>query len=96
MQMTSAPRRLLAPLVAALALLGLVAVPAEARQQTEHERIVAFWTNERVAKAVPRDFVLDPASGRISLAGKPGGGGGGGGGGGSVTGASWTKGGEVL
>ncbi|MEY4605348.1 MAG: hypothetical protein RLY45_108 [Actinomycetota bacterium] len=92
MQMTHVPRRrVLAPLLAALALVGLVAVPAEARQQTEHERIVAFWTHERVAKAVPRDFVLDPASGRISPARRPGGGGGG-----AVTGASWTKGGEVL
>lgn len=93
MPLMPAPRRLLALVVAALALVGLVAVPAEARQQSAHERIVAYWTNERVAKAVPRDVVLDPASGRLSPARKPGGGGGGTT---AVTGASWTKAGEVL
>jgi hypothetical protein len=66
------------------------AVPARAaKPQSEHDRIVAFWTPERVAKAVPRDFVRDPATGRFSPKPyvKPGGGGSGGTG--SVIGASW-------
>ena len=91
MPLMPAPRRLLALVVAALALVGLVAVPAEARQQSAHERIVAYWTSDRVARAVPRDMVIDPSSGRIVPARRPGGGGGG-----AVTGASWTKAGEVL
>jgi hypothetical protein len=77
--------------------------------RAEHQRIVEFWTPERVAQAVPRDFVFDPGTGRFGPAAKPdnpgggngnGGGGGGGGGGGDdgtsvVTGASWKAGGEV-
>ncbi len=74
--------------------------------RAEHQRIVEFWTPERVAQAVPRDFVLDPGTGRFSPSkkpdGKPGGGPGGGGGGGGggedtsvVTGSSWKEGGEI-
>jgi hypothetical protein len=73
--------------------------------RAEHQRITEFWTPERVAETVPRDFVLDIATGRLVPAkGKPpdtpGGGGGGGGGGGDdetpvVTGSSWKGGGEV-
>ncbi len=73
--------------------------------RAEHQRIVDFWTPERVAQAVPRHFVFDPGTGRFSPSkGKPpdtpGGGGGGGGGGGDdgptvVTGSSWKKGGEI-
>ncbi len=67
--------------------------------RAEHQRIIEFWTPERVAQAVPRDFVLDPGTGRFSPSkkpgGTPGGGRGGGGGGGEdggtsvVTGSSW-------
>ena len=91
------PRRI-AALAAGLLAAASIAVPqaeARTRPMTEHERIIAFWTPERVAKAVPRDFVYDPATKRFALAGKPGGGGGGGGST-SVTGSSWTGGGEVL
>lgn len=73
--------------------------------RAEHQRIVDFWTAERVAKAIPREFVFDPATGRFLPAhhrpdhgGRPGGGGGGGGDGDSetVTGASWESGGAVT
>jgi hypothetical protein len=73
--------------------------PNQAR--SEHERIVEFWTPERVAKAVPRDFVLDPGSGRVVPAkGKPSGTPGGGNGGGGtdsavVSGDSWNGGGAI-
>lgn len=59
--------------------------------RSEHERIVAFWTPERVAQAIPRDFVLDPTTRRFTPSkGKPGGSSG------AVLGASWTKGGLVA
>lgn len=90
------PRRIAAIAAGILAAASIAVPQAEARTRpmTEHERIVAFWTPERVAKAVPRDFVYDPATRRFSLAGKPGGGGGGTST--SVTGSSWNGGGEVL
>ncbi|HET7026958.1 MAG TPA: hypothetical protein VFI28_04635 [Candidatus Limnocylindrales bacterium] len=53
--------------------------------RARHESIVRHWTPERMKAAVPRDRVSHPAK-------RPGGGGGGG----TVTGASWTGGGEVL
>jgi len=70
--------------------------------RAEHQRVIDFWTPERVAQAVPRDFYLDAGTGRFSPAkkppGTPGGGGGGGGGGGDtgvVSGDSWKKGGDI-
>jgi len=65
--------------------------------RAEHQRIIDFWTPERVAQAVPRDFVFDPGTRRFSpTKGKPTGTPGGGGGGGGeeeestlVSGASW-------
>jgi hypothetical protein len=86
-------------------LLALAATPAAAAPSSraaaaraEHDRIVRFWTPERMASASPRDFVRT-GSGFVPAAkppGTPGGPGGGGGGGGStdpntVTGATWTK-----
>ena len=97
-------------LLTALALV-LVALPvltgagngngADAR--AEHQRIVDFWTHERVAQAVPRDFVLDPGTGRYAPShhrpGHPGGPGGPGGGDGDtstvVTGDPYNDGGAV-
>ncbi|MET1003118.1 MAG: hypothetical protein ABWZ15_15020 [Acidimicrobiia bacterium] len=65
--------------------------------ESAHNRAVAFWTNERVAQAIPRDFDFDPRSRSFRPSAKPSGGAGGGGGGSSSTlGASWTAGGEVL
>jgi hypothetical protein len=67
----------------------------ERAARAEHQRVVDFWTPARVAKAVPRDFVLDPATGKVVPNAKPSGGGttttstG-------VTGASWAGGGAVV
>lgn len=81
------PAALAAMLVALSAI--VVAGPTTARSpQSEHDRIVAHWTAERMKAAMPRDFVRD-AGGRYALKGKPVGNG-------AVTGASWTKGGAIL
>lgn len=47
-----------------------VAAPSETgvSARVEHQRIVDFWTPERMARAVPRDYVRDPATGRFELA----------------------------
>jgi hypothetical protein len=98
--------RLLAAAGIATTSIVLVSAGASARPdepppaRTEHQRIVEFWTPERVAKAQPRDFVYDPAAGGFVPA-RPGTGGGGGrpGGGGSSTtviGAPWNGGGAIL
>ena len=60
--------------------------------RAEHQRIVDFWTPERVARAVPRDFFLDLESGKFLPAKRP-----------AppsgdtaiVSGSSWTKGGAI-
>jgi len=84
-------RRLPAAL-AALVLLGAlpaVALPAIAASPalSRHDAVVAHWTAARFAAAKPRDLRLDPGAAHAPKA-KPGGG--------TVTGASWTKGGEIL
>ncbi|MBI5156965.1 MAG: hypothetical protein HZA58_02995 [Acidimicrobiia bacterium] len=61
--------------------------------QSEHQRIVDFWTPERVAQAQPRDFILDPATRQYRPTARPGGGGGGGT---VVSGSSWNGGGAVT
>lgn len=58
---------------------------------SEHDRIVAFWTKARVARAIPRDFVFDPATKTYRPAARPGGGSSS-----TTLGSSWTAGGEVL
>jgi hypothetical protein len=73
------------------------ASPPEGRGRA-HAAVVAYWTADRVARAVPREVSPDRmASGlhAAGLAGKPGGGGGSGSGGTAVTGALWTGGGKV-
>ncbi|HSM02945.1 MAG TPA: hypothetical protein VK960_10980 [Acidimicrobiia bacterium] len=103
-------------ILTALALV-LVALPAltaagngtSDAARAEHQRIIDFWTPERVAQAVPREVIFDVAQGRFRLAtpthhrpdhsggGPPGGGGDDGGGGDTaVTGASWEGGGEIV
>lgn len=64
---------------------GAGAAPADERR-AEHERVVKYWTPARRAAAVPRDVA--------ARKGPPGGGGGGGGA--TVTGATWTGGGDVV
>ena len=80
----------LAALLVALSLLAVVGPAAARSPQSEHDRIIAHWTPERMKAAVPRDFVRE-ASGRFVPKAKPGGGGSG-----AVLGASWTKDGAIL
>lgn len=59
--------------------------------KAEHNRILAYWTPERIASAKWKSFSRDAATGKFSPnAGKPGGGGGG-----NVSGASWTGNGAI-
>jgi len=94
----------------ALVMVSIIAMPvagssgaAAAAARAEHDRIVAYWTPERMAAAIPRDLQIagspvNPAA-KGGIPGPPGGGGGGGGGGGddptAVTGDPWTGGGAV-
>jgi len=86
---------LVALIVSALMAGTAVASPPD-RAQSEHQRIIDFWTPARVAAAVPRDFVRMPdgtyvpaKQGSNPGRGRPGTGSGGGGSD-LVTGASWT------
>src|SRR5215204_4744975 len=86
-----------AALLTVLALLPIAVAPVaagdqQAKANAEHERIVKFWTAERIKSAKPRDFVI-PVRGKAQPAAKPvkpprGGG--------NVSGASWTGGGPVV
>ena len=82
-----------AALLTVLALLPLAVAPvaagdAEAKAKAEHERIVKYWTAERIASAKPRDFVRTDER-QVRAQGQAGwrrhG-----------TGASWTEGGAVV
>ncbi len=57
--------------------------------RSERARVVKFWTNTRVRKAVTRDFELNTRTHRFDLRGKPVFPG-------TVTGASWVNGGTVA
>jgi len=74
----------------ALLIIPLVIAPASARSnaQSEHNRIIAYWTPARMAAAKPRD--LKPVGVKANPLAKPVRGGPG------VSGASWTGGGPVL
>jgi hypothetical protein len=84
--------------MAAMVYAGSAVAPATgSTASSEHQRIIDFWTPERVAQAIPRDFVFDATTGRFELkkpdnpgGGKPGGGGGGGSTSGDTTGSSWS------
>jgi len=95
--MSRAVKLLIALALVLVSLPLLTAAGGKSAAAAEHQRIVDFWTPERVAQAVPRDFVLDaggnfsPAKGQGSTKGKPGGGTSSG-----ITGAHWTKGGTVA
>jgi hypothetical protein len=68
-----------------------VAQAARPTRLSAHDRVVAFWTNERVANAVSRDFTFDPRNRSFRPAAKPAGGGSS-----TTLGSSWNAGGEVL
>ncbi len=91
-------RHRLPALLAAAMLLVLVVAPVQARgPQSRHEQVVAHWTAERLAAAIPRDFVFDGDRGFVPRAKptQPPGGGGGGSGSGFTSGASWNAGGVI-
>lgn len=95
--------RVLVALTLVLAGLPALTAASKAPDRSEHQRIIDFWTVERVREAVPRDFVFDPATRDFRLlhhrpghAGGPGGGGGDNGDDSKVTGAHWTGGGAVV
>jgi hypothetical protein len=68
------------------------APPAQLPDQAdEHARIVSYWTPERVARAVPRELLLDGPN-RVPFAK---GGSAAGSGSGAVTGTTWNGGGDV-
>jgi hypothetical protein len=56
---------------------------------SRHQRTVAFWTKQRVAQAVPRDFTYHSGKGTLAPTARPGTGS-------ELKGASWINGGEVL
>jgi hypothetical protein len=84
-----------AALFTLLAVLPAVAPVAagdnQANAKAEQQRIVNYWTAERIAGAKPRDFVKG-ADGKFEPKAKPPPPGGGGG----STGASWTQGGPIV
>lgn len=94
-------RRQMTAAVAAASIVVMGVVPAVAAaaptagggQASEHARILAYWTPERMKAAQWRDFVFDPASGSFRPNAKPGGGGTTSG---AVTGASWLNGGQIV
>lgn len=64
------PSRLVALMVGVVMLLGLAPVGTASAgddARAEHQRIIDFWTKDKVAKAKPRDFVRDPATGEFAL-----------------------------
>ncbi len=67
------------------------AARSEESARAKHDRIVSFWTNDKVAQAKPRDFIYNATTNLFKLA-KPAAGGSSG----STTGSSWNAGGEVL
>jgi V8-like Glu-specific endopeptidase len=77
----------LAALAVSVLLPGTVgARSADAAAKAEHNRIVNYWTAERIASARAKDYVKE--NGRIKPLAKPGSGG-------AVTGASWTGNGAI-
>jgi V8-like Glu-specific endopeptidase len=101
--------RITGTLVVLIAMMSMVATAVAAPSErgdearSEHQRVIDYWTAERVASAIPREMVRPggPIAPQAKPPGTPGGGGNGGGGGGgddgtvTVTGAHWTKGGAV-
>lgn len=87
--MSFKPSRLIAILAGVLLMLGFtpaVTASADEDARAEHQRIINFWTKDKVAKAKPRDFVRDPATGEFTLTAPEAT---------QVLGASWEGGGKV-
>lgn len=77
---------------------GGLAAPPQGHGKRDRAAVIAYWTPEHVARAVPREVSPDRlrSFAKPRETGKaPGGPGGSGGGGTSVTGAAWTGGGKV-
>lgn len=102
--------RITGTLVVLIAMMSIVATATAAPSDTgadkraEHQRVIDYWSAERIASAIPREMVRPggPIAPQAKPPGTPGGGGGNGGGRGgggdgtvTVTGAHWTKGGAV-
>ena len=51
-----------ASLVVLASAIASTRIEAKSPKQSEHDRIIKFWTNARIARAVPRDFVRNPKS----------------------------------
>jgi hypothetical protein len=90
MRLTSLTLAAVALLTAGSATVFAASSSSGAAARAEHQRIVNYWTADRMAAAKPRDFVRN-AHGFVPAAkpNRPGGGS-------TVTGASWTKGGDVV
>jgi hypothetical protein len=76
---------------------GGSAAPPQGAGKHDRDAVVAYWTPERIARAVPRDVSPDrkPSFKPREMAKPRRPGGGGGGDGSSVTGTAWTGGGKV-
>jgi hypothetical protein len=76
---------------------GSSAAPPQGAGKHDRDAVVAYWTPERIARAVPRDVSPDrkPSFRPREMAKPPRPGGGGSGDGSSVTGTAWTGGGKV-
>ena len=88
--MRSPRTRIAIAIISMAVLLPLATAPAAAHDnaKAEHDRTIAYWTKDRIAKAIPRDFVKSGSAFKLNPNAKPnrpptGGGG--------VTGASWTS-----
>jgi len=81
-------RRVTPVLIAAFVLAGMLpGVVGASTRMTEHQRILAYWTPERMANAKPKDFVMT-SSGKLVPYARPGGSG-------NSLGASWTLNGAI-
>ncbi|HEV8696696.1 MAG TPA: hypothetical protein VGQ89_03305 [Candidatus Limnocylindrales bacterium] len=80
------PFALLAVLAVLVLAAPVAAADSPARGKAVHQRIIKYWTAERIAAAKPRDFERTN-KGKFVPKAKPGG---------SGTGASWTGGGPVV
>ncbi len=66
------------------------AAPGRDAQAARHAAVLAYWTPARMKAAIPRDYTFDAVRGFQPTV-KPGGGSSG-----NTTGASWTRGGDIL